>query len=105
MQKCSYKFKQDHLQQEMQSSDQVIVLSFTPNVVSTLTNSTSLAPSVCLSSDVCKSPTEVPKFEWISRYHKTPRSQGVVKQALAPLGTSLTKLGQQQKTGLCSSFY
>ncbi|XP_044064042.1 type II inositol 1,4,5-trisphosphate 5-phosphatase isoform X1 [Siniperca chuatsi] len=49
-------------------------------------------------SDVCKSPTQVPKFEWINKYHKVPRAQGVVKQALAPLGTTLTKLKQHRKT-------
>ncbi|XP_068180463.1 type II inositol 1,4,5-trisphosphate 5-phosphatase [Antennarius striatus] len=45
-------------------------------------------------SDVCKSPTEVPKFEWIGKYHQGTRGQGVVKHALAPL----TKLSQQRKT-------
>ncbi|XP_045901502.1 type II inositol 1,4,5-trisphosphate 5-phosphatase isoform X2 [Micropterus dolomieu] len=49
-------------------------------------------------SDVCKSPDQVPQFEWISKYHKATRGQGVVKQALAPLGTTLTKLKQHSKT-------
>ncbi|XP_044064044.1 type II inositol 1,4,5-trisphosphate 5-phosphatase isoform X3 [Siniperca chuatsi] len=54
--------------------------------------------SVRNGKDVCKSPTQVPKFEWINKYHKVPRAQGVVKQALAPLGTTLTKLKQHRKT-------
>ncbi|XP_056237381.1 type II inositol 1,4,5-trisphosphate 5-phosphatase isoform X5 [Seriola aureovittata] len=49
-------------------------------------------------SDVCKSPTQVPKFQWINKYHKTTKGQGVVKQALAPLSTTLSKLNQQRKT-------
>ncbi|XP_031708967.1 type II inositol 1,4,5-trisphosphate 5-phosphatase isoform X1 [Anarrhichthys ocellatus] len=49
-------------------------------------------------SEVCKSTTQTPKFEWISKYHKATRGQGVVKQALAPLGTTLTKLNQHRKT-------
>ncbi|XP_034410022.1 type II inositol 1,4,5-trisphosphate 5-phosphatase isoform X1 [Cyclopterus lumpus] len=48
--------------------------------------------------DVCKSTTQAQKFEWISKYDKAPRSQGVVKKALAPLGTTLTKLNQHRKT-------
>ncbi|XP_068426486.1 type II inositol 1,4,5-trisphosphate 5-phosphatase isoform X3 [Clinocottus analis] len=49
-------------------------------------------------SDVCKSTAQAPKFEWISKYHKPTRDQGVVKQALAPLGTTLSKLNQHRKT-------
>ncbi|XP_071324614.1 type II inositol 1,4,5-trisphosphate 5-phosphatase isoform X1 [Trachinotus anak] len=49
-------------------------------------------------SDVCKSPTQAPKFEWINKYHKATKGQGVVKQALAPLSTTLTKLNQHRKT-------
>ncbi|XP_068612634.1 type II inositol 1,4,5-trisphosphate 5-phosphatase [Brachionichthys hirsutus] len=49
-------------------------------------------------SDVCKSASEVPKFEWIGKYHQGTRSQGVVKQALSPLSTTFTKLSQQRKT-------
>ncbi|CAJ1062706.1 type II inositol 1%2C4,5-trisphosphate 5-phosphatase isoform X1 [Xyrichtys novacula] len=49
-------------------------------------------------SDVCKSPTEPPKFEWISKYHKATRGQGVVKQTFAPLGNTITKLNQHRKT-------
>ncbi|KAM9798129.1 type II inositol 1,4,5-trisphosphate 5-phosphatase [Neosynchiropus ocellatus] len=49
-------------------------------------------------SDVCKSPTEEPKFEWIGKYQKASKGPGVVKQALAPLGTTLTKLNQHRKT-------
>lgn len=54
-------------------------------------------PSACLSLDVCKAPTEVPKFEWLNKYQKTTRSQGVVQQALSPFGTALN---QQKETGL-----
>ncbi|XP_035806725.2 type II inositol 1,4,5-trisphosphate 5-phosphatase isoform X1 [Amphiprion ocellaris] len=49
-------------------------------------------------SDVCRSPTQAPKFEWINKYHKGTRGQGAVKQAIAPLGTTLSKLNQHQKT-------
>ncbi|XP_034029951.1 LOW QUALITY PROTEIN: type II inositol 1,4,5-trisphosphate 5-phosphatase [Thalassophryne amazonica] len=49
-------------------------------------------------SDVCKSPTHVPKFDWISKYPKSTRGQGVVKQALAPLGTTITKLNQHRNS-------
>ncbi|XP_071769250.2 type II inositol 1,4,5-trisphosphate 5-phosphatase isoform X3 [Centroberyx gerrardi] len=49
-------------------------------------------------SDVCKSPSQVPKFEWVKKYHKVSRGQGAVKQALAPLGATLTKLNQHRKT-------
>ncbi|XP_071373258.1 type II inositol 1,4,5-trisphosphate 5-phosphatase isoform X1 [Centroberyx affinis] len=49
-------------------------------------------------SDVCKSPSQVPKFEWVRKYHKASRGQGAVKQALAPLGATLTKLNQHRKT-------
>ncbi|XP_049902860.1 type II inositol 1,4,5-trisphosphate 5-phosphatase isoform X1 [Epinephelus moara] len=49
-------------------------------------------------SDVCKSTTPAPKFEWIGKYQKADRGQGVVKQALAPLGTTLSKLNQHLKT-------
>ncbi|XP_071769252.2 type II inositol 1,4,5-trisphosphate 5-phosphatase isoform X1 [Centroberyx gerrardi] len=48
--------------------------------------------------DVCKSPSQVPKFEWVKKYHKVSRGQGAVKQALAPLGATLTKLNQHRKT-------
>ncbi|KAL7394039.1 hypothetical protein ABVT39_019781 [Epinephelus coioides] len=49
-------------------------------------------------SDVCKSTTPAPKFEWIGKYQKADRGQGVVKQAFAPLGTTLSKLNQHLKT-------
>ncbi|XP_034553894.1 type II inositol 1,4,5-trisphosphate 5-phosphatase isoform X2 [Notolabrus celidotus] len=48
--------------------------------------------------DVCKSPNEPHKFEWISKYHKATRGQGVVKQTFAPLGNTITKLNQHRKT-------
>uniref|UniRef100_A0A671WXJ6 phosphoinositide 5-phosphatase n=1 Tax=Sparus aurata TaxID=8175 RepID=A0A671WXJ6_SPAAU len=40
------------------------------------------------------------RFEWINKYHKGTRGQGVVKQALTPLSTTLNKLSQHRKTGL-----
>uniref|UniRef100_A0A3Q1GVH5 phosphoinositide 5-phosphatase n=2 Tax=Acanthochromis polyacanthus TaxID=80966 RepID=A0A3Q1GVH5_9TELE len=49
-------------------------------------------------SDVCRSPTQEPKFEWINKYHKGTTGQGVVKQTIAPLGTTLSKLNQHRKT-------
>nr|XP_019949030.1 PREDICTED: type II inositol 1,4,5-trisphosphate 5-phosphatase isoform X1 [Paralichthys olivaceus] len=49
-------------------------------------------------SDVCKSPTHMPKFGWINKYHKANKGPGVVKQALAPLGTTFAKLNQHRKT-------
>ncbi|XP_049902861.1 type II inositol 1,4,5-trisphosphate 5-phosphatase isoform X2 [Epinephelus moara] len=54
--------------------------------------------SVKNGEDVCKSTTPAPKFEWIGKYQKADRGQGVVKQALAPLGTTLSKLNQHLKT-------
>ncbi|KAM7421252.1 hypothetical protein PAMA_015416 [Pampus argenteus] len=54
--------------------------------------------SVRNSKDVCKSPSQVPKFEWINKYRKSTRGQGVAKQALSPLGTTLTKLNLHHKT-------
>lgn len=50
-------------------------------------------------SDVCKSPKEAPKFEWLHKYHKASKGQGGVKQTLAPLGTTHTKISQHKKTG------
>ncbi|KAK2844860.1 hypothetical protein Q5P01_011519 [Channa striata] len=55
-------------------------------------------------SDVCKSPTQVPKFEWINKYLKTTRGREGVKHVLAPLSATLTKLSEEQKTGLISDF-
>ncbi|KAK5921910.1 hypothetical protein CgunFtcFv8_019226 [Champsocephalus gunnari] len=49
-------------------------------------------------SDVCKSTTQAPRFEWISKYHKSTRDQGVVKQAPSPLGSTLTQLNEHKKT-------
>ncbi|XP_060906161.1 type II inositol 1,4,5-trisphosphate 5-phosphatase [Labrus mixtus] len=49
-------------------------------------------------SDVCKSPTQQPKFEWISKYRRASRGQGDVKQTLTPLGNTITKLNQHRKT-------
>uniref|UniRef100_A0A673XCD1 phosphoinositide 5-phosphatase n=1 Tax=Salmo trutta TaxID=8032 RepID=A0A673XCD1_SALTR len=50
-------------------------------------------------SDVCKSPKEAPKFEWLHKYRKASKGQGGVKQTLAPLGTTHTKISQHTKTG------
>ncbi|XP_071239423.1 type II inositol 1,4,5-trisphosphate 5-phosphatase-like isoform X6 [Salvelinus alpinus] len=53
-------------------------------------------------SDVCKSPKEAQKFEWLHKYRKASKGQGGVKQTLAPLGTTHTKISQHKKTGkLC----
>ncbi|XP_061918345.1 type II inositol 1,4,5-trisphosphate 5-phosphatase [Entelurus aequoreus] len=49
-------------------------------------------------SDVCKFPSQEAKLEWISKYRTATKSQGLVKQALAPLGTTLNKLNQHRKT-------
>ncbi|XP_029593720.1 type II inositol 1,4,5-trisphosphate 5-phosphatase isoform X3 [Salmo trutta] len=51
------------------------------------------------SQDVCKSPKEAPKFEWLHKYRKASKDQGGVKQTLAPLGTTHTKISQHKKTG------
>ncbi|TNN89132.1 Type II inositol 1,4,5-trisphosphate 5-phosphatase [Liparis tanakae] len=48
-------------------------------------------------SDVCKSTTPAPKFEWTSKYDKATRG-AVVKKALGPLGTTLTRLNHHRKT-------
>ncbi|XP_037532767.1 type II inositol 1,4,5-trisphosphate 5-phosphatase [Nematolebias whitei] len=48
-------------------------------------------------SDVCRSPMQVPKFEWIDKYKKTSRSQEAMKQSLAPLGRP-HKNNQHHKT-------
>uniref|UniRef100_A0A3P9BH15 INPP5B PH domain-containing protein n=1 Tax=Maylandia zebra TaxID=106582 RepID=A0A3P9BH15_9CICH len=55
-------------------------------------------------SDVCRTPTQIPKFDWITKYQKDTRGQEVVKQALAPIGTTLTKLNQHGKTGFSPYF-
>uniref|UniRef100_A0A8D0A9W9 phosphoinositide 5-phosphatase n=1 Tax=Sander lucioperca TaxID=283035 RepID=A0A8D0A9W9_SANLU len=47
--------------------------------------------------------TQAPKFEWISKYHKATRGLGVVKQALAPLSTTVNKLNQHQKKAVIST--
>ncbi|CDQ58404.1 unnamed protein product [Oncorhynchus mykiss] len=52
-------------------------------------------------SDVCKSPKEAPKFEWLHKYRKASKGQGGVKQTLAPLGTTHTKISQHKETGAC----
>ncbi|XP_062421362.1 type II inositol 1,4,5-trisphosphate 5-phosphatase isoform X1 [Pungitius pungitius] len=54
-------------------------------------------------SDVCRSVNQAPRFEWIGKYYKATIGQGVVKQVLAPIGTTLTKLGQPRKTAEKSS--
>lgn len=55
--------------------------------------------SLLFFTDVCRTPTQIPKFDWITKYQKDTRGQEVVKQALAPIGTTLTKLNQHGKTG------
>ncbi|XP_019896935.3 type II inositol 1,4,5-trisphosphate 5-phosphatase isoform X1 [Esox lucius] len=50
-------------------------------------------------SDVCKSPGEEPKFEWLQKYRKANKDQSVVKQTLAPLGSTSAKISQHKKTG------
>uniref|UniRef100_A0A8C7GRE2 phosphoinositide 5-phosphatase n=2 Tax=Oncorhynchus kisutch TaxID=8019 RepID=A0A8C7GRE2_ONCKI len=50
-------------------------------------------------SDVCKSPKEAPKFEWLHKYRKASKGQGGIKQTLVPLGTAHTKISQHKKTG------
>uniref|UniRef100_G3PL36 phosphoinositide 5-phosphatase n=1 Tax=Gasterosteus aculeatus aculeatus TaxID=481459 RepID=G3PL36_GASAC len=49
-------------------------------------------------SEVCKSATQAPGFKWVGKYYKATKGLGVVKQALAPSGATLTKLSQQRKT-------
>ncbi|CAL8287788.1 unnamed protein product [Merluccius merluccius] len=49
-------------------------------------------------SDVCKSSSHVPKFEWLHKHSKTTGGQAVIKQSLTPLGAKMTKLSKQ--TGL-----
>lgn len=58
-----------------------------------------LCLSVRLPSEVCKSATQAPGFKWVGKYYKATKGLGVVKQALAPSGATLTKLSQQRKTG------
>ncbi|XP_030013053.1 type II inositol 1,4,5-trisphosphate 5-phosphatase isoform X2 [Sphaeramia orbicularis] len=50
-------------------------------------------------SDVCKSPSSVPKFDWIEKYHKSTKGgKGNIKHSLAPLGSKLTQLNQHRKS-------
>uniref|UniRef100_A0A8C4GSA0 phosphoinositide 5-phosphatase n=1 Tax=Dicentrarchus labrax TaxID=13489 RepID=A0A8C4GSA0_DICLA len=42
-------------------------------------------------------------FEWLNKYHKATRGQGVVR--IAPLSATITKLSQHRKTGLSSCFF
>nr|XP_046169338.1 type II inositol 1,4,5-trisphosphate 5-phosphatase isoform X2 [Oncorhynchus gorbuscha] len=51
------------------------------------------------SQDVCKSPKEAPKFEWLHKYRKASKGQGGIKQTLVPLGMAHTKISQHKKTG------
>ncbi|XP_061145618.1 type II inositol 1,4,5-trisphosphate 5-phosphatase isoform X2 [Syngnathus typhle] len=48
--------------------------------------------------DVCKIPKQEATFEWLGKYRSGPKGQGVVKQAFAPLGTTLHKVNQHRKT-------
>ncbi|XP_046892778.1 type II inositol 1,4,5-trisphosphate 5-phosphatase isoform X1 [Hypomesus transpacificus] len=49
-------------------------------------------------SDVCKSPSEEPLFEWLHKYRKATRGKGVMKEALTPIGAKLSKMNQHKKT-------
>ncbi|XP_010793205.1 type II inositol 1,4,5-trisphosphate 5-phosphatase isoform X1 [Notothenia coriiceps] len=49
-------------------------------------------------SDVCKTTTHAPRFEWISKYHKNTGGRGVVKQAPSPLSSTLTQVNEHKKT-------
>lgn len=55
--------------------------------------------------DVCRSPAQVPKFEWINKYKKAIKSQESVKQFIAPLEEFSNKVNQHQEMGLSSPFY
>ncbi|XP_015230889.1 PREDICTED: type II inositol 1,4,5-trisphosphate 5-phosphatase isoform X1 [Cyprinodon variegatus] len=48
-------------------------------------------------SDVCRSPAQVPKFEWINKYKKAIKSQESVKQFIAPLEEFSNKVNQHQE--------
>ncbi|XP_014327713.1 type II inositol 1,4,5-trisphosphate 5-phosphatase isoform X1 [Xiphophorus maculatus] len=48
-------------------------------------------------SDVCRLPTQVPKFEWTKKYKKSIKRQEATKQAIAPLEVLSTKNNQHQK--------
>ncbi|KAM4567440.1 type II inositol 1,4,5-trisphosphate 5-phosphatase isoform 1-T2 [Fundulus diaphanus] len=48
-------------------------------------------------SDVCRSPTQVPKFVWLNKYKKAIKSQAAVKQAGAPLEAFSDPINQHQK--------
>ncbi|XP_030225503.1 type II inositol 1,4,5-trisphosphate 5-phosphatase isoform X1 [Gadus morhua] len=48
-------------------------------------------------SDVCKSSSHVPKFEWLHKHSKTTGGQAVIKKSHVPLGVRMSLL--QQKTG------
>ncbi|XP_056141955.1 type II inositol 1,4,5-trisphosphate 5-phosphatase isoform X2 [Lampris incognitus] len=49
--------------------------------------------------DVCKSPAQLPKFEWVNKYRRAIRDQGAAKQARTPLAATLTTTSQHKKTG------
>lgn len=48
-------------------------------------------------SDVCRLPTQVPKFEWLKKYKKHIKRQEAAKQAFAPLEVLSNKNNQHQK--------
>ncbi|XP_024861570.1 type II inositol 1,4,5-trisphosphate 5-phosphatase isoform X1 [Kryptolebias marmoratus] len=48
-------------------------------------------------SDICRSPTQVPKFEWINKYKIASRSKEAMKQVLVPQGKP-HKNNQHHKT-------
>ncbi|CAN9513823.1 unnamed protein product [Ophioblennius macclurei] len=49
-------------------------------------------------SDVCRPPAQLQNFEWINKYQKATKGQGVVKQAFAPISSKISKLNQHRKT-------
>ncbi|PWA20699.1 hypothetical protein CCH79_00011510, partial [Gambusia affinis] len=48
-------------------------------------------------SDVCRLPTQVPKFEWIKKYKKSIKRQEAMKQVIAPVEVLSTKNNQHLK--------
>lgn len=64
---------------------------------------------VCPPLDVCRLPTQVPKFEWIKKYKKAINRQEAGKQAgkqaFAALEALSNKNNQHQKIGLSPQFY
>uniref|UniRef100_A0A8C6TKG1 phosphoinositide 5-phosphatase n=1 Tax=Neogobius melanostomus TaxID=47308 RepID=A0A8C6TKG1_9GOBI len=53
-------------------------------------------------SDVCKTTSQVPKFEWLEKYQKSTKGQGSVTHAFAPIGSKIARLSQRKKSGKTS---